>query len=411
MSSNASIPSLKVTIAFMKAYKAMRGPRDTIPSSLFACRGGSLGQTAVDLAVQAEDGESGLANLEEFSLFNDVNGARFGDVVEKKSKWPFNGHIDGDSVVTDHTLDYVKMDTGWAKANGPSEFDDEDPYVSDDDGDHFEVRISPAAFRALATGCMPDNADTLHPVLPGTMALRPATPQDRIVDMSKEVTNCDNTMPCYYRHPLRGGLQKEQDNFDVLSPLPISSCRPCGSPSPSRGSPLLLPSCMTAATVTEHDLLQAYCECWRAIETCQVANKDAQAANTALARCLAIIEHHMELCRKAELARECQEAKDHYREQCRLEGYKKRRAKREAHKFRKVHCQHRRMVLDVGKNMRSLRTVVGEASAQLARGRELQAVLAQRLQDGETRLERLYRDYSAANVAVLSVPGKTVQQE
>lgn len=66
MSSKASFPSLKLTVAFIHAYKAMRGPRDTMPSSLSACRGAILVQKAVDFAEQAEDGESGLANLEVF---------------------------------------------------------------------------------------------------------------------------------------------------------------------------------------------------------------------------------------------------------------------------------------------------------------------------------------------------------
>lgn len=287
---------------------------------------------------------------------------------------------------------------------------DEDPYVSEDDGDPIEVRVSPAAFRALATGCVPDNADTLHPVLLRTMPIRPATQQDKIVDMSKDVTICDNTVPCYYRPPLRAVLQKEQDNVDALLPLPTSSHRPSGSLSPSSGLPLL-PGCTTAASIFKKDLLQACCESWRAIEACQAANKDAQAANTALARCLANLEHRMELCRKTELARECQEAKDHYREQCRLEGYKKMRAAREAHKSRKVLCQHRRIVLDLGKNIPSLQTMSSEANAQLARGGELQAVLAQRLQDSEIHLKRMHRGYNAANVAALSVSAKPLQQE
>ncbi|CAK7238892.1 MAG: hypothetical protein STHCBS139747_000313 [Sporothrix thermara] len=176
-----------------------------------------------------------------------------------------NASSEHEKVITDHLLDYAEMDLGWIKANGPSVFDDKDPYVSDDDGSPSEVRISPAIFRALAAGCTLD---------------------------------------------------------DVL-------------------------------------------------------------------------------CRKAELARECQEVKDHYREQCRLERQAGRRAARHARQAHRKLRQRQRIVRGISENLRSLQIAVAETEARLAQGRELQTMLSRRLRDGEARLTRMCRDHGVANVAAL----------
>lgn len=158
----------------------------------------------------------------------------------------------------------------------------------------------------------------------------------------------------------------------------------------------------TTAVATERALLQTFRDSWQTIQAGQAAgaqlvaaNECAQAAITAQARCLSRVEHQLAACRAAESARECREAQAHYRVQCQTE----RRAERRAHKQR-----HRRrcVVRAINEHLRSLRTTVGETTARLAQGRELQAVLAQRLRDGEARLARLCRKHDVADVAALS---------
>ncbi|CAK7217104.1 hypothetical protein SBRCBS47491_003049 [Sporothrix bragantina] len=430
------------------------------------------------------------------------------------------------------------MDQGWLKANGPSEFDDEDPYVSDDDGGPSEVRISPAMFRALASGCTLDDVDSLRRVLPETPTMRPVTPHDKIMDVSKDTIRCNNVMPyCHRRqfdihtgeelspayridqgppssvlwsppgvtperaglyllllqegqgeqqHPVRGsgmaslfqrmapldcnklrthlygGLQgdeEEQSGNSSLSSTSFSSSswvssasldsvandkndgheerrrtmtftwsevneavRNChfdaattslkevniGTRSLTRiGTETL--RVRANAVATERALLQTFRNSWHTIQSGQVAdaslvaaNEEAQAAITAQARCLSVVEHQVELCRKAELARECQEAQEHYREQCRIEKQEKRRAARESRQARNQVRRRRRIVRNINESLRSLRTTVGESEARLARGRELQTVLIQRLKDGEARLERLCQDHGVSDVAALS---------
>lgn len=149
---------------------------------------------------------------------------------------------------------------------------------------------------------------------------------------------------------------------------------------------------------TERALLQTFRDSWRAIQDGQAAdarlvaaNEEAQAAITAQARCLATIEHQLAACRAAELARQCREAQEHYRRQC--------KAKRQAHR---MHRRRERVVHGINEHLQSLRTTVGETTARLAQGRELQTVLAQRLRDGESRLDRLCRDHGVADVEELS---------
>ena len=54
-SSNRSLPKLKATMSFIKAYKAMRGPRDTEPSPLFSCLEASQRQSANVYGAQDND--------------------------------------------------------------------------------------------------------------------------------------------------------------------------------------------------------------------------------------------------------------------------------------------------------------------------------------------------------------------
>ncbi|CAK7217654.1 hypothetical protein SEUCBS140593_003282 [Sporothrix eucalyptigena] len=426
------------------------------------------------------------------------------------------------------------MDQGWIKANGPFESDEEESFVSDDDGDPSESRITPAVFRALAAGCTLDGVDSLRRPMSEAPSLRPVTPQDKILDVSKDTTHHNNVAPyCHRRQfdihtgeelspayrveqgpssstlwtppgvtPERAGLyllllqegQGEQQQpvrgsgmpalFQRMAPIDCQELRtrlyggpqredpvtlsPSSTPSSSSGSFLLSDSegnndnkgqnenrrtmtfawsevneavqnCnfdpvtasltaigvnnsprksaaasstksgsssvrnMTAtALATERALLQTFHDSWHAIQTGQAAdarlvaaNEEAQAAITAQARCLASVEHQLELCRAAELARECQEAQAHYRQQCRIE-------RKAAHKERRLICRRQRIIRGINDHLRSLRTTVGETEARLARGRELQTVLTQRLRDGEARLERLCRDHGVADVAALS---------
>lgn len=78
----------------------------------------------------------------------------------------------------------------------------DDSYVSDDDGDPAEVRISPAIFRALAAGCTLDNVDSLRHTVSEeeTKSLRPLTPQDKIMKVSMDTTHRNNVAPyCHLR--------------------------------------------------------------------------------------------------------------------------------------------------------------------------------------------------------------------
>ncbi|CAK7272050.1 hypothetical protein SEPCBS119000_004919 [Sporothrix epigloea] len=280
-----------MTRAFMKAYKAMRGPRDAEPNPLIACRGISQGPT-------------GDGSLSKFWMWPHVS-----DSVETKKYFHAeqpDRHDDGESSITDHLLDHVKLNMGWATANGPSHFDDEDPYVSDDDDDPPEFRISPAMFRALAAGCTPDKADDLRSVFPGTRPSQTVTPQDTTIDVSNSTKKLGNFMPCYHHQLAHVGQQRNRDKLAALSPLPVLSCWSTKSLSPRPGSKVS-PSCMSTVIATEHALSQAFRDCWRAIEICQAANEDAQGANTALARYLAILEQQLEMGRKAGFATSVEE--------------------------------------------------------------------------------------------------------
>ncbi|ERS96372.1 hypothetical protein HMPREF1624_07282 [Sporothrix schenckii ATCC 58251] len=240
----AVLPKMKITMPFMRAYKAMRGPRDVEPSPLFGCfiksqkcsEGGSEQETV--------DDPFRLAGRDEVKLLNEVNDAIIRDCIDDKAAYksrPFSfdinddddfgrqtvfyfdqpivspllsqgterlsedcivGQFDGDNNgddITDHLLDHTKLDEGWTKAIGPFESDEEDAYVSDDDGDPAEVRISPAIFRALAAGCTLDDVDTLRQSASAEASLRPLTPQDKILDVSMDAKQCNNVVPYCHR--------------------------------------------------------------------------------------------------------------------------------------------------------------------------------------------------------------------
>ncbi|KAL1901380.1 hypothetical protein Sste5346_001785 [Sporothrix stenoceras] len=571
--SETPLPKMKVTMSFMKAYKAMRGPRDVEPSPLFGCFIKSHQQKCnANSPRQETEDPFKLAGRDEVKLLNDVNDAIIRDCVEDKGKHkarpfvhdkidddeagrqtvfyfeqpatlplfpdesrgvPTNRHErkssdgsdstqeDDDSAIADHPLDHVKLDKGWMKANGPFKTEVEDSYVSDDDGDPAEVRISPAIFRALAAGCTVDNVDTLcQTVSEEEVSLRPLTPQDKIMKASMDTTHRNNVAPYCHRRQfdihtgeelspayriepgsvgsllwtppgvtperagvyllllqegqgeqqqpargtgmpslfqrmapwdcqelrdrLYGGMQDDKSkstssssldgsssggsdcgdkkkrrlmtftksevneavhncHFDpeavTLTPVDISHNRNgTGRAGPRHCNWRANSVRMAAGVATERALLQTFHDSWRTIQDGQainaslvVANEETQAAITAQARCLASIEHQLEACRKAELARQLTDAQKHYQLQCEAERQAQRRRRR-----------RERVVRGINEHLQSLRTTVGETKARLAQGRELKAVLAQRLRDGEARLERLCRDHSVANAADLS---------
>lgn len=155
---------------------------------------------------------------------------------------------------------------------------------------------------------------------------------------------------------------------------------------------------MAAGIATERALLQTFRDSYRAIQDGQAANaslveanEQAQAAITAQTRSLATIEHQLAACRAAELERQRREAQEHYRLQCLAEKRaEKKRRRRE------------RVVRGINEQLQNLRVTVGETEARLAQGKELQAVLAQRLRDGEARLNKLCRDHGVADAEELT---------
>ncbi|CAK7230840.1 hypothetical protein SCUCBS95973_007710 [Sporothrix curviconia] len=466
-SSSPSPPKLKVTMSFMKAYKAMRGPRDMEPSPLFARLGTWRERNGNASGLRDEE------DPERGRLLNDVNDAIVGDGDDDLSKrWtrpfvrdsidnesaarktvfyfeqptatpiddflggkPLHEHGDDeedDSVITDHVLDHTKMDQGWINANGPSDFDDEDPYVSDNDGAPSEARISPAVFRTLAAGCTLDDVDCLHQTLPEAPSLRPVTPQDKIMDVSKDTTRCNNVVPYCHRRQFDIHTGEELSPAYRVEPGPPSSVlwSPPGVTPERAGLYLLLLqegqgeqqqpqrrhmrpigviNFIVLIKLAIAPVAGTFRDSWHAIQAGQAANarlvaanEEAQAAITAQSCCLAAVEHKVELCHEAERARECHEAQDHYREQYRLEQQERQRAARQARQARKLLRRRQRILRGINENLHSLRTMVGETEARLARGRELRTVLAQRLRDGEARLQRLCRDHGVADVAALS---------
>ena len=68
--SETPLPKMKVTMSFMKAYKAMRGPRDVEPSPLFGCFVKSQKCNGADSGEEVEDDLFKLAGRDEvkFSL-------------------------------------------------------------------------------------------------------------------------------------------------------------------------------------------------------------------------------------------------------------------------------------------------------------------------------------------------------
>lgn len=161
-------------------------------------------------------------------------------------------------------------------------------------------------------------------------------------------------------------------------------------------------SATATGMATEHALLLMFRDSWHAIQVGEAAdarivdcNEQAQAAITAQAQCLATVEHQLAACRAAERARERREVEAHYLQQ--------RQAERLAeHQARKLRRRRERIVRSINEHLRNLRTTVSEMQARLQQGRELQAVLTQRLRDGEARLARLCREHGVADVEALS---------
>ncbi|KIH94734.1 hypothetical protein SPBR_09235 [Sporothrix brasiliensis 5110] len=134
----------------------------------------------------------------------------------------FDGDNNGDDI-TDHLLDHAMLDEGWTKAIGPFESDEEDAYVSDDDGDPAEVRISPAIFRALAAGCTLDDVDTLRQSASAEASLRPLTPQDKILDVSMDAKHCNNVVPYCHRRQFDIHTGEELSPVYRIEAGPVSS--------------------------------------------------------------------------------------------------------------------------------------------------------------------------------------------
>lgn len=149
-----------------------------------------------------------------------------------------------DGSIADYTLDHDKMDQGWIKANGPFGSDgkkrvssarsaarqqaltdalDGEPYVSDDDGDPAEARISPAVFRALAAGCTLDDVDDLARTVAEAPSLRPLTPQDKILPTSMDTTHRNNVDPHGHRRQFDMYTGEELSPVYRVEPGPTSS--------------------------------------------------------------------------------------------------------------------------------------------------------------------------------------------
>ncbi|EFW98883.1 hypothetical protein CMQ_4735 [Grosmannia clavigera kw1407] len=389
----------KVTMSFMKAYKAMRGPHDVEPSPLFSCLAPADGN-------RGDDGPFRLAGRDEIKMLNDVNERLLGDDFDTKPLFAddearqtvfyfdephtANVYFSTNSVlgktftaVADHVLNQETLDLGWTEANGTDYADGASSFVSDDDGDAVESRISPAEFRALAIGCKRNDVDSLRIPIATTASVRPLTPQDKIIDHAHEAGRIDARV-------FGGRRQFDGDDGDELSPAyrvdqgPARSVlwSPAGV-TPERaglflsltdahariggGGSRALPNDVVSAA----DVRSALRDGWRALRACEAeeaqlaaANARAEAAATVQARQLTRMERQQEQRRTA--AREATVA---------VQRQKQKQARRQ-----------RRIVHDVALQLRELQAAVRAAEARLARGREWQIVLARRLRSGEKRL-------------------------